>query len=153
MFNRVGNLEKSVYKALYFLQYTYWSLNYRKRLRSARLRGRKFRNVSLILYPGCQRGFFFRSEAAIVSGEAAVANLPREKKTLWTRQLQTSLPCELVSISVVDWSLYLVPSLSAWWWSNTGFHWINHCKPQEQWKPVYWLEETVNRQYQFGGRK
>ena len=59
-------------------------------------------------------GFFFRSEAAIVSSEAVfvIMILPREKKTLWTRQLQISLPCELVSISVVDWSLYLVPSLS-----------------------------------------
>ena len=29
--------------------------------------------------PGCQR-FFFRSEAAVVSGEAAIVILPREKK-------------------------------------------------------------------------
>ena len=57
------------------------------------------------------RGFFFHSEAAIVSGKA-VDPAKRGKKNLWTRQLQTSLPCELVSISVVDWSSYLVPSLS-----------------------------------------
>ena len=31
------------------------------------------------LYPGCQRGFF-RSEAAVVSGEAVIVILPREKK-------------------------------------------------------------------------
>ena len=38
------------------------------------------------------RGFFFRSE---MSGEAAIVILPREKKkSLWTRQLQTSLPCD-----------------------------------------------------------
>ena len=43
------------------------------------------------------RGFFFRSEAAIVSGEDAIAILPREKKTLWTRQLPTSLPCDFES--------------------------------------------------------
>ena len=104
---------------------------------------------SSVTYPGYQRGFFFVAKLRLWAAKPLI--LPREKKTLWTRQLQTSLPCELVSISVVDWSLYLVPSLSAWWWSNTGFHWINHCKvPQEQWKPVYWLEETVNRQCQFG---
>ena len=33
-----------------------------------------------IWYPGCQRGFFSYSEAAIVSGEAAIVILPREKK-------------------------------------------------------------------------
>ena len=31
-------------------------------------------------YPGCQRVFFFRSEAAIVSGEAAIVTHAREKK-------------------------------------------------------------------------
>ena len=41
------------------------------------------------------RGFFFRSEAAIVSGEAAIVIHAREKKkTLWTRQLHVSLPCD-----------------------------------------------------------
>ena len=65
-----------------------------------------------ITLPWVPEGFFFHSEAAIVSGEAAIVILPREKKkTLWMRQLQTSLPCELVSILVDDWSLYLVPSL------------------------------------------
>ena len=59
------------------------------------------------------RGFFFRSEATIVCGEAAIVILAREKKkTLWTRQLQVSLPCVFVLNSVVDWSLYVVPDLS-----------------------------------------
>ena len=37
------------------------------------------------------RGFFFRSETA-TSRDLVI--LPREKKTLWTQQLQTSLPCD-----------------------------------------------------------
>ena len=41
---------------------------------------------------GARGFFFFRSE---MSGEAAIVILPREKKkSLWTRQLQTSLPCD-----------------------------------------------------------
>ena len=38
-----------------------------------------FWNLSVACYPGCQ-SVFFRSEAAIVSGKAAIVILPREKK-------------------------------------------------------------------------
>ena len=44
--------------------------------------------------PWVPEGFFFRSEAATVSGEAAIVIHAREKNTLWTRQLQISLPCD-----------------------------------------------------------
>ena len=64
--------------------------------------------------PWVPEGFFFRSEAAIVSGEAAIVIHAREKKkTLWTWQLQVSLPCDFLLNSLVDWSLYVVPDLSA----------------------------------------
>ena len=72
-----------------------------------------FHLCSVQALPWVPEGFFFRSEATIVSGEAAIVILAREeKKTLWTRQLQVSLPCVFVLNSVVDWSLYVVPDLS-----------------------------------------
>ena len=78
---------------------SWWSLNF-KRGAPSTVRRKTLRFTLTISsekragnYPGCQR-VFFRSEAAIVSGEAAIVILAREeKKSLWTRQLQVSLPC------------------------------------------------------------